>query len=125
MNNTQDLLGIEKPLPENFANIVATGLANKKMSYDNAYYPGTFIDVRMVVANAQNLSRLKRWIDNVQRAAVSYKWSNYMSIYKVDEYEILENTMATVNSDWYKAKLKSMAAEQAIAESGELARNII
>ena len=112
---------IEDKLPENFANVVATGIMSSK-KYKRDYYPNTFMDVRMIVEHAGALDSLKKFVDAFRRTA---RYRSYMSIYSIKEYEILENVLGVEETDEYIAAMAKDKINSEFEQDGEMVRNII
>lgn len=111
------------PLPEEFANTIANSLGQKHSYYaDSEYYPYNFLDVRLVMQHGGMLKRLDNWLDQ-QRKMMRFR--SFISIYNVSQYDIIDNPLGHDKTDEYKAKASVIAAEGKLADSGELARNII
>lgn len=111
------------PLPEQFADTIANSLGKKHAYYaDSEYYPYNFLDVRLVMQHGGMVKRLDSWLEQ-QRKLMRFR--SFISIYSVRQYDIIDNPLRHDQTDEYKAKASVIAAEGKLAESGELARNII
>jgi len=125
MKNIEQLLGLEKPLPEIFAKHVGSkivGEGNLKYTRsDNAYYPYGFYDVRLLCQSTGQLSNLNKFIQTSVRQS---RGKLLFQMYKVDEYEVIENSLHLKKDENFKFLTKRVSVEKDAADKGELLRNI-
>jgi hypothetical protein len=129
--NIEEILNTQEPLPEHFSDCIATHVANNtkhNYKYNNGFYPYTFIDVRMVVDCGLALQRIHKMATDYERWAKKNNQGRMWTIYKTQEYEILENTLKIPPHPDYMAKAKRISQrEEAKKElsAGETLRGII
>ena len=124
MKNTYPQSIPNDPLPDNFLHHIGGAIRGKmKRVYHGAVaenYPYYIHDVRMLVQGCKNVDSLRKFIANHKRI-YNYADGPFLGIYKLDQYEITENTIGLVKDEDYQEHIRKMG-EGTMKESP---RNIV
>ena len=125
MNQHKDemLKDLDEPLPQIFVNNIAEALNPGNFVRGQVeYYPYLFHDVRLIIQASGHVDRLRKWIA-YESEKIHFK--SFLSIYKVDQYELADNTLGLVGTDGYNEAVRKASVSDKLSKEGEMPRNII